>query len=311
MKVLGISGGRKDGNNDAMCKEALMAAKEMGAEVEFVHLLDLDIKYCIGCTACVGSLMTGKGNMCVLKDDFDWLLNKMLDADGVIFTNPIFCKGTPSLFLTIRDRFGPRMDRGNNVIATKIAKATGGKAPDPRILKDKVISYIGFGGSDWVTRFQCDCAIQALTPMWKVIDNEVFPWSTGIIIDNDKVTRVHEIGMNLAKAAKDIANASYKGEKGVCPHCHSRNFYLDRESTHAICCMCGIEGDVKIIDGKVRFEFPKEQLEHAHDTLSGKLIHVEDIKNTVAISMELKKSDDYKQRSENYKEFITATKPEK
>lgn len=311
MKVLGISGGRKDGTNDAMCKEALMAAKEMGAEVEFIHLLDLDIKYCIGCTACVCSLMTGKGNMCVLKDDFDWLLNKMLDADGVIFTNPIFCKGTPSLFLTIRDRFGPRMDRGNNVIATKIAKATGGKAPDPRILKDKVISYIGFGGSDWVTRFQCDCAIQALTPMWKVIDNEVFPWSTGIIIDNDKVTRVHEIGMNLAKAAKDIANASYKGEEGVCPHCHSRNFYLDRESTHAICCMCGIEGDVKIIDGKVRFEFPKEQLEHAHDTLSGKLIHVEDIKNTVAISMELKKSYDYKQRLENYKEFITATKPEK
>jgi|GEM_PF-5335397 len=28
--------------------------------------------------------------MCVLKDDFDWLLDKMLDADGIIFANPIF-----------------------------------------------------------------------------------------------------------------------------------------------------------------------------------------------------------------------------
>ena len=90
MKILGISGGRKDGNNDAMCKEALMAAKEMGAEVEFIRLIDLDIKHCTGCTACVSSLMSGKGNMCVLKDDFDWLLDKMLDADGIIFANPIF-----------------------------------------------------------------------------------------------------------------------------------------------------------------------------------------------------------------------------
>ena len=75
--------------------------------------------------------------------------------------------------------------------------------------------------------------------------------------------------------------------------------------------MCGIEGDVKIVDGKVRFEFPEEQLEHAHDTLSGKFIHAEDIKKTVAITMELKKSDDYKQRIENYKNFITASKPER
>lgn len=309
MKILGISGGRKDGNNDSMCKEALMAAKEMGAEVEFINLLNLDIKHCTGCIACVNSLMTGKGNMCVLKDDFDWLLDKMMDADGIIFSNPIFCKGAPSMFLAIRDRFGPRMDRGNNVVASKIAEETGGKALDPRILKDKVISYIGIGGSDWVTRFQCDSAIQALTPMWKVIDNEVFPWSTGIIVDKDKVARIHEIGVNLAEAAQDIVNASYKGAEGVCPHCHSRNFFLDEESTHAVCCMCGIEGDVTIVDGKIRFEFPQEQLKHAHDTLSGKFIHVDDIKNTVAISMELKKSDDYKNRVEMYKNFITATKP--
>ena len=31
------------------------------------------------------------------------------------------------------------MDRGNNIIGTKIAEETGGTAPDPRILKDKVI----------------------------------------------------------------------------------------------------------------------------------------------------------------------------
>ena len=43
MKILGISGGHKNGA-DCMCKEALLAAKEQGAEIEFVRLMDLDIK---------------------------------------------------------------------------------------------------------------------------------------------------------------------------------------------------------------------------------------------------------------------------
>ncbi|WPC43017.1 NAD(P)H-dependent oxidoreductase [Clostridium sp. JS66] len=311
MKILGISGGTKNGHNDAMCKEALMGAKEAGAEVEFIRLMDLDIKHCTGCTACVQTLMSGKGNMCVLKDDFDWLLDKMLDADGIVVALPIFEKGVPGIFQTITDRFGPRMDRGNNVIAAKIAEEKGGKAPDPRILKDKVISYMGIGGSDWTIKFQCTAAMQALTPMWKVINNETFPWSSGIIIDDERVARVHQIGVNIANAAKDISNALYKGEEGVCPHCHSRNFFLDRESTHAICELCGIEGDIKIVDGKVKFEFPEEQLEHAHDTLSGKFKHGDDIGKTISTIADMKKTDKYKQRLESYKNFITGTMPEK
>ena len=78
------------------------------------------------------SVLGGRGGKCVLKDDFDWLLDKMLDADGIVFSTPIFEKGATGLFHTITDRFGPRMDRGNNIIGTKIAEETGGTAPDPR-----------------------------------------------------------------------------------------------------------------------------------------------------------------------------------
>jgi multimeric flavodoxin WrbA len=311
MKILGISAGRKNQKNDAMCKEALMGAQEVGADIEFIRLLDLDIEHCTGCIACVNALMSGRGNMCALKDDFDWLLDKMLDADGVIFANPIFEKGVPGIFQTITDRFGPRMDRGNNVIATKIAKENGGKIPDPRILKDKVVSYMGFGGSDWVTRMQCDSAMQALTPAWKVIDNDIFPWSTDAVMNDDTVARAHQIGVNLAKAAQDIENAAYLGEEGVCPHCHSRNFFLDNQSTEAICCLCGIKGDIKVVDGKVKFDFPEEQLEHAHDTLSGKFEHAGDIDETVKTFKKMLMSDEYKRRMSNYKKFISATMPEK
>ena len=40
MKILGVSLGTKNGNNDTMCRVALEAAKEKGAEIEFIHLLD-------------------------------------------------------------------------------------------------------------------------------------------------------------------------------------------------------------------------------------------------------------------------------
>ena len=44
MKILGISGGMRNGSNDGMCIEALMGAKEMGAEVEFIQLQNLHIE---------------------------------------------------------------------------------------------------------------------------------------------------------------------------------------------------------------------------------------------------------------------------
>lgn len=307
MKVLGISFGTKNGTNDSVCMEALMGAQEAGAEVEFIRMSTLNIKHCTGCCACVKTLLSGKGNMCVLKDDFEWLLDKMLDADGIIVTDPIFEEGASGLFHTIMDRFGPRMDRGNNMIGTKVAEETGGKAPDPRVLKEKVISYMGVGGSDWGTRVQCEHAMQALTPMWKVIDNAWFPWAKEIIMDEERLAKVREIGVHLADAAKDMEHASYQGEDGLCPHCHNRLFYLDNQSAKAICGLCGMVGEVEIQDGKTRFVFPEEQLGHAHDTIPGKFIHGDDIQKMEGRFAKIRQTEEFKERKKKYTDFITAT----
>lgn len=58
MKILGISGGTRNGANDCMCKEALLAAKAEGAEIEFIRLTDLNIQHCTGCKACVMALFS-------------------------------------------------------------------------------------------------------------------------------------------------------------------------------------------------------------------------------------------------------------
>ncbi len=320
MKVLGISGGTLNGANDSLCKEALMAAQEAGAEIEFINLNKLDIKCCTGCKACVMGLFGGKGNACVLKDDLQWLTDKMVDADGIIFAIPIFCKTAPGLFHNLMDRFGPRMDRGNLMIAQKIAEEHGGKPIDPRYFKEKVVSYMGIGGSDWATRIQCDFATEALTPKWTVIDNQLFPWSLSILMNDEAIAKAHQMGSDLAAAAKKIAdgtfvpghgiyNEDYKGPEGVCPYCHSMNFYLEPNGK-ATCCLCGTEGVLKNVDGKYVFEFDAEKwIPHAHDSISGKFIHGDDIMRNEGESRALMATDEAKARKKKYRDFIQPTTP--
>lgn len=309
MKILGISAGTKNGSNDCMCKEALMGAQETGADIEFINLFDLDIHHCTGCVACVNAVFTKGKKVCSIKDDFAWLLEKMLDADGIIFTVPIFEKGAPGIFHTIMDRFGPSTDRGILTAATEIAKKMGTTPPDQRWLKDKVVSYIGIGGSDWMTRVQCDCAMQAMSPKWNIIDNEIFMWSLGILEDDEKVARAHQIGINLAQAASDASNAQYQGEPGLCPHCHSREFYFHPNQT-VECCLCGIRGKMALDGETYSFVFDEAELAHAHDTMSGKMIHSDDIQRNNGHANEYRKTDDFKAKQKKYKEFITGSKPE-
>ena len=313
MKILGVSGGTKDGNNDAMCREALMGVKEVcpDAEIEIIRLLDCELKPCTGCIACVGKIMQGKESTCILKDDFAWLRDKLLDADGVIFTIPIFEKRATGQFLTLQDRFaGPAHDRGMNTVCKMIAEKTGNEGPDMRLFRDdKFVSFIGIGGSDWMTRISADFHNFAMVPMWKVVDDVIFSWSKGIALEDEKVAKCHEVGVNIAKVCSRPDAYQYKGDSGICPHCHSRNFYLNDDSTKAVCEVCGIVGDLKIVDGKVTFTFTDEAETHAHDILSGKMMHAQDIGHYEGKLMEDKKSDEYRKRMDNYKQFIKAVLP--
>ena len=342
-KILGVSFGTKNGNNDSICKEALKGAQEAGCEVEFIRAQDLDIKHCTGCIACVKALMSGRGNMCIHKDDFDWLAYKMFTSDGIIMVDPIFETGASGLFHTIMDRFGPRMDTGNNFIGMQIAKDIiehGGKGtiPPECVFHTGIpVSYIGIGGSDWGTHIQSDHQIQSMTPAWKVIDNEWIPWAKTALMKDEVVARAHQIGLNLAAAAKDPEHAEYQGAKGVCPHCNCNDFYLYPGTNRAVCCVCGLQGKIVLTaDGAVTVEYAEHDLadadgnvlldkdgapafpgiydeqgrERAHDTMGGKQIHGEDIGKNEGILAELQKTPEYKARVAAYKEFLSPVKPD-
>lgn len=173
----------------------------------------------------------------------------------------------------------------------------------------RIISFIGIGGSDWACRVQTDHAMVAMSPAWKVIDNEFFMWSKDIIMNDEAIERVGQIGRNLAEAAADIEKARYMGEPGVCPHCNCSNFWLVPGTTKAVCELCGLEGEIQIEDGAYRFVFKPEDEHKAHDTISGKFLHVDDIRENEGRLMNLYSAPEYKRRVAYYKDFIQPTPP--
>lgn len=310
MKVLAISGGTLNGSNDSMAKEALMGAQTQGAEVEFIRLLDLNLKPCTGCIACVGSLMQGGNGDCILKDDFDWLNEKILNADAVVFVMPIFEKGTPAIFHIVQDRMcGPSHDTGVNIIAGKIAEHTGNTGPDKRKFKPLAVSFIAIGGSDWGSRVSCDMNLAAMSPMWRVIDDLWIPWAKSVIIQDENVAACHQVGINIAKAAADIDNARYLGDPGVCDVCNSRNFYIHKDGS-AECEVCGVKGQLVMEGGAMRFNYDAEQLEHAHTRIPGKMRHMDDIRVNETQLVEDKKTPEFKERVAKYKAYMKASRPQ-
>lgn len=309
LKILGVSGGKKNGNNDAICKEALSGAAECGAEVEFIRLNDLNLKNCTSCGFCMKGLSQECSNGCVLKDDFEWFRNKVLDADGIVFSIPVFEKGAAGVFHTITDRFGPRHDRGMNLLAAQKAGQEVSARIDARLLKEKVVAFLGMGGTDYTSSFQCDCAILAAQMMWTVVENHVYAWTKVFCMEDEKVAHAHLTGIHLAKAVEDISHAKYYGDPGICPHCHARNFYLNDDASKAICCVCGMEGTLEVTDGRLHFSVEQEQFSHAFDTLDEKLRHAIDVQKNQVIRQQMMRTDTYKKRQEAYISYIQAETP--
>ena len=330
MKILGVSFGTKNGNNDTMCRVALEAAKEMGAEIEFIHAFDWDLRPCTGCVACSRALVMGKGMVCTQRDDYKAFYEKMIEADGILFVDPIYESGASGLFHIVTDRMGPGHDSGMMLGAHFGMLEKGGEGLNPRYFNQKPVSFVGIGGSDWAVRVETDHAMLAMSPGWKVVDNDFFSWCKDVIMQDDKIERMKEIGRNLVEAAKLIEESNneivarhgipvaenqesyWKGKEGACPFCQSNNFYIFPGTTHAVCELCGLEGTLEIVDGAFKFKndpsiVPNGLPEHMHNVISGKKAHGDDIFENEGRLMNLFKDPEFKARKEHYTAVCEAT----
>ena len=84
-KVLILSSSpRKNGNSDLLCDEFLKGALEAGHKAKKISLSDKKIKYCKACDVCQ------KGKPCMIDDDMEKILQKMIDADVIVLASPVY-----------------------------------------------------------------------------------------------------------------------------------------------------------------------------------------------------------------------------
>jgi len=101
LKIIGIVGSsRIEGNTEILTRIALEEAEKEGVETELIALADKEIKPCDACLSC---RETGK---CHIKDDLHPILEKMLAADGIILSSPVYYGSASPKIKALIDRSG-------------------------------------------------------------------------------------------------------------------------------------------------------------------------------------------------------------
>ena len=285
MKLLGLSfgtklrGGLLSGTNEILVKEALMAAEEMGVEVGFIRMLDLDIKPCKGCTTCAMSLFEGGEGKCVIKDDLAFVDEQVMESDGLIIGAPVYVLGPSGLFKIVADRWGPSHDLVWRIEAKKIAAAKGKAGPDERSFKNRVGGIMCTGGAStphWLSLGLPLMYLLTFPSGITVVDQmQVLAISQlGSVALHEKVLeRARKLGRNVAQAmGKPISEVKWMGDAGTCPVCHS-NLLTVTNKNPVECPICGISGKIKVDGDKITVTFSAEEQKRSRLMLAGKLEH--------------------------------------
>src|SRR4030042_367142 len=140
LKVIGISASpRRNGNSDLLLQQALAGAESAGAQTEYVRLADFKIAPCVECNSCY------KTGVCVVKDDYQLISAKMLDADRIIFATPIFFMAVCAQAKALIDRC-QCLWAHKYVLKKPIITAAG---------RDRRAMVIAVGGSKSTQMFEC------------------------------------------------------------------------------------------------------------------------------------------------------------
>ena len=100
--VLIISTSLRNNSNSEMLADSFgKGAKDAGPHVEKVTLKEKSLGFCRGCLACQ---QTGK---CVICDDADAIVEKMLHADVLVFATPVYYYEMSGQMKTMIDRANP------------------------------------------------------------------------------------------------------------------------------------------------------------------------------------------------------------
>ncbi len=133
MKIVILTGSpRKKGNSNYLAQQFAKGAEEAGHEVFTFHCADYGIHPCIGCNKC------GMNGDCVFHDDFYIVRPKLVGADMVVFTTPVYYFAPTAQLKTVIDRF---QSIYGVIEHKKTALITTQANPDPVVAEPTIATY--------------------------------------------------------------------------------------------------------------------------------------------------------------------------
>lgn len=105
MKILVLNGSPKKKSDTMHLTNAFLSGIEKSGEhnVEIINVIEKEIKPCIGCFAC-WKIQNGK---CIQNDYQNEILSKIIEADVIIWSFPLYCYSMPSHIKAVSDRTIP------------------------------------------------------------------------------------------------------------------------------------------------------------------------------------------------------------
>lgn len=102
MKVVAVNGSpRRGGNTEILIKKVFEVLEKEGIETELILLAEKRVLPCDACRFCRKN--PGK---CHIEDDLSEIMQKMLEADGIILGSPVYVGSATSQMKALLDRVG-------------------------------------------------------------------------------------------------------------------------------------------------------------------------------------------------------------
>ena len=103
-----VSSPRENGNSDRLCRQFAKGAEETGNKVETIYLRDKKINFCKGCSVCRTT------HRCAQDDDMAEILDKVVKADVIVLSTPVYFYIMNGQMKTFIDRCLPRYEEISN-----------------------------------------------------------------------------------------------------------------------------------------------------------------------------------------------------
>lgn len=294
MKVLGISFGRKRKSCDTILKQALIGAREAGADVKFINTIDMTIGHCKSCAACVIGRDRGGQIHCAVKDDYQILEEAMIEADAILVAAPVYALGPVGQLKNLIDRFGPAHDIAGMTAEQEKRKENGTPLLDERLFKRKYVGYISVGGAithNWVSMglpgFKMFGASTCWIPVGQMDVHDMGRRGEAVF-DTELMETAYGLGKHIVACdGKEMESVEWYGEEGICPVCHNSFISIGTapDPGKVECPLCGCYGTASMVDGQIKVEFTQEEQDRARGRWAGQQEHYKEICSMVDIAI--------------------------